>query len=274
MPGSSIAPLGIIAGAGEIAPLLAKEAKAIGATVVAVTFDQATNEIMSQVADKTFLLGLAQAGKIIDTLKKEGVREVSFIGKVDKRVLLKNPKFDLRAISILKRLNARNDDSIMLAIVGELEKEGFIIADQTKLLKNLLPGEGVFSKRKPSAKEWEDIKFGMKMAKGIAGLDIGQTVVVKDSAVMAVEAIEGTDETVERGGAIGGKGAIVCKVCKPNQDPRFDVPAVGTSTIEVMKKSNCSLLAIEAHSTLVVGMDKVSAACDSSDIAFVSVGIS
>ena len=266
-----VTPLGLIAGKGELAPILVRKLNDDGRPVVVVTFDKNTEKIISKETDMVHRVGLGQVDKVIRILKKSGVEEVAFAGKVDKRALFENPAFDLRALSLLKNMDRRNDDAIMIAIVAEFEKEGFKVASQMEMFKNLFPGSGQLSKRAPNKKECDDIEFGMKMAKGIAALDIGQTVVVRGLAVVAVEAIDGTDETIERGGRIAKKGAVVLKVSKPNQDPRFDVPTVGLETIETMIRVKASTLAIEADKTLVIDMPAVVKACDRSKIAFVAV---
>lgn len=265
------APLGLIAGKGELAPILVRKLNASERPVVVITFDKSTEKIISKQTDTVYRVGLGQADKVIRIFRKTGVEEIAFAGKVDKRALFENPLFDFRALSLLKNLDRRNDDAIMIAIVAEFEKEGFKIASQMKLFEDLFPGPGQLSKRAPSKKQRADIEFGLKMAKGIAALDIGQTVVVLGSAVVAVEAIDGTDETIERGGRIAKKGAVVLKVSKPNQDPRFDVPAVGVDTIKTMIRVKAAALAIEANKTLVIDMPAVVEACDRSKITFVAV---
>lgn len=264
-------PLGVIAGKGDLPRLLVREAKSAGRRVAAIAFDKTSASALSDIADDIHVVGLGQAGRTIGALRGAGVVEVVFVGKVDKRVLFKNPRLDVKAISILRRLKGGADDVIMGGIAGELEREGFKVVSQADILKNLMPGPGVLSKREPGEREWEDIRFGMTMARGIAGLDIGQTVVVRDGAVLAVEAIEGTDEAIERGGGIAGKGAVVCKVSKPRQDPRFDIPTVGANTVETMAKVRASVLAIEAGATVVAGMEETVRLCGRKGIAFVSV---
>lgn len=266
-----VAPLGLIAGKGELAPILVRKRNNDGRPVVVVTFDKSTEEIISKETDMVHRVGLGQVDKVIRIFRKSGVEEVAFAGKVDKRALFENPLFDLRALSLLKNLDRRNDDAIMIAIVTEFEKEGFKVANQMEMFKDLIPGPGLLSKRAPNKKESADIEFGMKMAKGIAALDIGQTVVVRGLAVVAVEAIDGTDETIERGGRIAKKGAVVLKVSKPDQDPRFDVPAVGLDTIKTMISVRAATLAIEANKTLVIDMPAVVKTCDRSKIAFIAV---
>ena len=159
----------------------------------------------------------------------------------------------------------------MLALVQELATEGIGVFDQTMLIKKLMPSKGVLTKRQPTIGELEDMEFGYKMAKEIGQLDIGQTVVVKHKAVMAVEAIEGTDECIKRGGALGRGDAVVVKVAKPNQDLRFDVPTVGVKTINSMIVANSKALAIEADNTLLVEKSKVLELAKKNNITIVAL---
>ncbi len=265
------APLGLIAGSGELPVVLVREAKLAGRKVVVVIFDDKYADALSSEADNVSLLGLGQAGKVIKTFQDAGVEEIVLAGKVDKRVIFKNMKFDFKALSILNGLRQRNDDTFMLGIVDALEKDGLKVVSQADILRSLMPESGKLAKRALSEQEKKDIEFGMDMAKGIAALDIGQTVVVKDGAVLAAEAIEGTDEAIERGSGIAGKGAVVCKVSKPDQDPRFDVPTVGVETIKKMVECNAGALAIEAGETVVVNLEAMLKLCDRHKIAFVAL---
>ena len=271
MPGAKPEPFGIVAGRGEIPAILARELVEKGLSVVAVTYYDETEEELRHVTDNVTRLGVAQVGATLDVFEKAGVKEICLIGKVDKRALFGKMKIDLTGAKIIGKLVLRNDDSVVMGVIEEIERRGFTVANQEELLKNHMPSAGVYSKREPTEKEQEDIKFGMKMARGIAGLDIGQTVVTKNQATLAAEAIEGTDEAIERGGRIAKKGAVVCKVSKPNQDPRFDVPTIGVSTIEVMASVEAKVLAVEADKTLVVNLSAVTEACDRAGIAFVAV---
>jgi len=266
-----VVPFGLIAGKGELAPILVRKLNDQGRPIVVITFDKSTKETISKETSIVHRVGLGQADRVIKIFRESGVEEVAFAGKVDKRALFENPLFDFRALALLKNLDGLNDDAIMKAIVAEFEKEGFRVASQVDMFKELFPGPGLLSRRAPGKKERADIQFGMKMAKGIAALDIGQTVVVRDLAVVAVEAIDGTDETIERGGRIAKKGAVVLKVSKPKQDPRFDVPAVGLDTIETMIRVKAAALAIEANKTLVIDMPGVIETCNRGKIAFVAV---
>jgi len=180
------------------------------------------------------------------------------LGKVTKELMFTGTvQLDTRIQKLLATLTDNSDDTIMLAFVRELKAEGFSILDQTALIRNLMPLPGVLSLRQPTIEESTDMEFGFKMAKAIGGLDIGQTVVVKKCAVMAIEAIEGTDVCIRRGGELGRGGVTVAKVAKPNQDLRFDVPTVGLSTIKAMVEAGATSLVIEAGKTLIVDREKV-----------------
>jgi hypothetical protein len=264
----SAKPLGLIAGKGRLPALFIAEASARGRQVAVVTFDKQSLDAISLLTPNVRMVGLGQAGALIKAFKEAGAEEITMLGKVDKRALFENPKFDLRALSVLKNLDFQNDDAVMAAIVYELEKDGFKVVNQVQYLQNHMPGAGHLAGRRPDGRELADIEFGMRMANGIAALDIGQTVVVKDRAVVAVEAIEGTDEAIERGGRIAGPGAVVCKVSKPGQDSRFDIPTVGPGTVEVMAARGATALAVEAGRTLVVDIASMLEICGRHGIAF------
>lgn len=263
----------LIAGAGEIPQILASSAKSQGASFIAIALTEAAISPLDSLADSVYRLSIGQVGKIIKTIKKEGIEKVVFIGKVKKDLLFEKIRFDLKALKLLASLKNRNDDTIMLAIVDEFEKNGIEVLDQTTYLRQLMPKEGVLTKKRPTQDEWDDIHYGMDMAKRSASLDIGQTVVVRNSSIMAVEAIEGTDEAIKRGGSLARKGAVVAKVAKPSQDLRFDVPTVGMETLESMKESGVKVLTIEAERTFFLNMEEVVARADALGISIVSVNM-
>jgi DUF1009 family protein len=195
-------------------------------------------------------------------------------GKVPKALLYKNKVSvipDMKAIKLLFSLRDRADDTIMNAVVNELEKNGIILRSTTDFTRNLLATAEVMTLRKPSKNELKDIEFGLDIAKGMGLLDIGQTVVVKDMAVMAVEAIEGTDEAIKRGGRLAEKNAIVVKVSKPRQDLRFDVPVVGVDTLHSMKKVAAKVLALEAGKCIIVDKEKFIKEADKEGIVVVGI---
>ena len=260
--------LGILAGVGHLPVEVAQSAKNLGYEVVAVGLVPGVDEELPEAVDQYYDINVGKVGKIISTLKKHKVTKVTMIGKVTKEVLYKVGAIvpDLRAIKILASLPNRKDDTIMNAIVKELESEGMEVMDQTELIKPLLPQPGVLTKRKPTEKEMADMEFGFKMAKAIGGLDIGQTVVVKNQAVMAVEAIEGTDACILRGGYLGKGGVIVAKTAKPNQDQRFDIPGFGTKTMESMITAGATGIVLETGGALIVEREKTIALADKHNI--------
>lgn len=245
--------LGLIAGTGELPKAIAEEARAQGYAVIAIGLDPLADRSLSSHVDEITWVNVGKFGKLIESLKKSGIKEAVMAGKVSKTLLYKSKITpDLRAVKLLFGLKDRKDDSILLAITEELAQEGIRLLDITRFSGSLLTTEGVYTKKVPTENEWKDIEFGWKIAKEIGRLDIGQTVVVKDQAVMSVEAIEGTDEAIRRGGILAGEGAVVVKVSKPDQDMRFDVPAVGLQTLSVMKEVRAKVLAVEAHKSLIL----------------------
>lgn len=249
--------LGLLAGVGHLPVDLAKGAKEAGYKVIAIGVVPGLDEELSQVADVFVATHIGKIGKIIDTLRKNKVTVATMIGKVTKEILYSEGRIipDFEAIKILASLPNRNDDTIMNALVAKINSLGIEVIDQTLFLQALMPEAGVLSTRKPTEEEQEDMDYGYKMAKEIGGLDIGQTVVVKNKAVIAVEAIEGTDACIVRSGALS-RGNIVAKVAKPAQDNRFDMPSVGTKTIESMIEAGCKGIVMEAGKTLLVDRKK------------------
>ncbi|MEE8110699.1 MAG: UDP-2,3-diacylglucosamine diphosphatase LpxI [bacterium] len=245
--------LGILAGEGDLPLLVAQNARARGLEPVTVTFSARTAEALRPLSSSLLRCGVGQTGKIIRFLREEGVCAVVFVGKLEKRMMYRNPILDLRAVRVLRRIKDRRDDSLMLAIIEEIESEGFPVLPQAEFLGDLFPKVGVLSKRAPTKREREDLEFGFTMAKGVAALDLGQTVVVRNKAVVAVESIEGTDEAIRRGCAIAGRGTVAVKVAKPRQDPRFDVPVVGEGTLRALAEGGGTALGIEAERTMIVG---------------------
>lgn len=262
--------LGLIAGSGELPVAIATEARARGYTVIAVGLEPLAEKALAAAADEVSWVNVGKLGKIIDTLTKAGIGEAVMAGKVPKSLLYKSKITpDLRAVKVLFSLKDRNDDSIMLAIIRELEKDGIKLLDTTEFSSSLLTPEGVMTGSSPTEEEWRDIAFGWEIAKEIGRLDIGQTVVVKDKAVMAVEAIEGTDEAIKRGGKLAGKGAVVVKVSKPQQDMRFDVPVTGMATVEAMISVHARVLAVEAGRSILLDRGKMVAHADRAGMSIV-----
>lgn len=264
--------VGLLAGIGTLPVEFIKAVQMQGYEVVCIALIPGVSPELKQLADIYYDINVAKINKVIKTLVAEHVTEVTMLGKVTKEWLFKGLHLpDLRALRVLKELHNRKDDTIMLAIVDELAKDGLHVLDQTKYLKLMMPGPGVFTRKKPTEQQLKDVAFGFKAAKLIGGMDLGQTVVVKNQAVMAVEAIEGTDACIKRGGQLARGDAVVVKTAKPNQDPRFDVPAVGLTTLKSMEESECRVLAIEAYRTIFAEKEKVLKEADKKGIVILAV---
>lgn len=248
--------MGIIAGNGRFPILVAEEAKKAGYRVVTCGIEQEAEPALEKISDAFTWVKVGELKKLADHLKQEGVREAIMAGKVEKvRFFKENVRLDLDMMGVLVKLKNHRDDALLGGIADYLYKKGVVLQDSTMLLKPMMPGPGVLGKKKPSRAVMDNIDFGFEMAQKIAGADIGQTVVVKRKAVLAVEAIEGTDEAIRRGGALGHGKITVVKIAKPNQDMRFDVPAVGLKTLEVLIETKAEAFAFEAHKTLFIGKD-------------------
>ncbi len=215
--------------------------------------------------------GAGQVGSIIKTLKRAHVDRVLFLGKIDKRVLYKHPRVDLRAAKVLLTLRDFSDDSLLNAVIQELKKEKIRLVGQKEVLGDMIPPSGLLAGVEPNRKTMEDVAFGFSMALEIGRLGIGQTVVVKDRSVVAVESLEGTDETIKRGGALAGPGTVVVKVKRPSQSPLLDVPTVGLRTLEVMEGVKARALAVEAHETLVLNLQDIDKRSKKSGISLLAV---
>lgn len=263
--------IGLIAGNGDFPIEFAKAAKQKGLAVVAVAHEGETLPELAQWTDKIFWIKVGQLGKLIKIFKEEGVHDVLMAGGIKKTRLFGGALPDLRGAALLARMIAKKDDSILRAVAEELESDGITVRESTLYLDSLLAPPGVLTKRKPTKDEWKDIFFGWETAKEIGRLDIGQTVVVKDLAVLAVEAIEGTDEAIRRGGRLCGEGAVVVKICKPQQDLRFDLPATGLRTIATMQEVKAACLAVEASKTIMIQKEALLREADAAGIAVVAL---
>lgn len=263
--------LGIIAGGGKFPIMAAKAAKKRGIKVVAVAHEGETDPSLSNEVDEIIWIKLGQFGRLIRALKRAGVKKAIMAGTIRKRRMFDGIVPDLRGFSIMSKIIFFHDNGILSTVAKELLKEGIEIVSSTSYLPEILAPEGYLTKKKPTKEELEDIRFGWKMAKEIGRLDIGQCVVVKRKTVLAVEAIEGTDETIIRGGKLAKKGAVVVKVSKPMQDLRFDLPTVGLETIKTMDKVRASVLAIEAGKTIMFDREDMIAFADKKGISIASI---
>ncbi len=262
--------IGLIAGNGKFPIIFAKAAKREGYEVIAIAHKGETLRELEDWVDDIEWIKIGQLTKLIDFLKENGVKDVALVGGITKRKIFTEIMPDLRALSLALRLRNREDDAILREVARELEKEGLTVQPSTLFVPSILAPKGCLTKQRPNRQQRRDIEFGWKMAKAIGALDIGQCVVVKQQTVLAVEAIDGTDETIKRGGRLA-KGAVVVKVSKPQQDLRFDVPAVGLTTIRNMIEVAASVLAIEAGKTLMFDKEEMIREANRAKISIISL---
>lgn len=262
--------LGIIAGNGVYPQLLAQSARENGvAKIAAAAFTSETNPTLTKSVDVIEWMRVGQLSRLLNFFRDQGIHHAIMAGQIAPKNL-----FDLRpdwkALLLLARLKQRNAESIFSAIAGELEKNEVELLPATTFLEDSIAARGLITGSRLSRREEEDIKFGWKIAREIAQLDIGQTVIVKNGTVLAVEGFDGTNETIKRGGELAGKGAVMVKVAKPNQDMRFDVPVIGVETIRVAAAAKIRLIAVEATRTLLLEREAIIDLAQSAGISVVA----
>ncbi len=262
---------GLIAGNGQLPVQLAKNAKENGFNIIAVSLSSDNRNELKKYCSKVYDLAPGELIKIKKVLQDEEIKQLTFIGKVSKSLVIKRPKFDSLAIEFLKRAQRLNDDAIMLFLIDELNKLGITVLDQTIFIKNLMAPRGVLGKIQPTKEQLSDVEYGYKIAKEMGDLDIGQSVVIKDRMIMAIEAIEGTDKCIKRGCKLGKKNSIVVKVAKPKQDKRFDIPAFGLNTLKTMNRYKAKLIAVEADETIFVDYKKTIEFADKHNIVVMAI---
>ena len=265
--------IGLIAGNGRFPFLALQGARGLGhdVTVVAIK-EEAFPDLEPAARDARadfHWVSLGQLGKCIKILKAAGISEAVMAGQVKHVKIFSGIMPDRALLSVLTRLRARNTDALISAVAEVLRKEGIELLDSTTFLQPLLAGAGPLTERMPNEQEQEDFVFGYRMADAIAALDIGQTIAVKHKAVVAVEAMEGTDEVIGRAGHLAGPGVRVVKVAKPKQDMRFDVPVIGIATIQAMRVAGASALSVDAERTLVLDGEHVIASANEAGIAII-----
>ncbi|MBN2096969.1 MAG: UDP-2,3-diacylglucosamine diphosphatase LpxI [Candidatus Omnitrophica bacterium] len=264
--------IGLIAGNGQFPILLAKSAQAQGEEIVAVAVRQETSPEIEDYVERVYWIGLGELNKFFQILGQEKLKKVVMAGQIKPvHIFDKNVAQDQRLKNFLQRVKDKRADSLLGTLAKILARRGIRLLDSTTFLKSYLIRRGVLTKLEPSALQWQDINFGRGIAKRIAALDIGQTVVVKDKAILAIEAIEGTDEAITRGGALGGPGAVVVKVSKPRQDMRFDIPIVGPKTIDCLACASCAAMAIEAGKALFLEPDLSIRTAEANNICLVGI---
>lgn len=263
--------IGLIAGNGRFPIIFADNARKLGYHVSAVAHEGETEPELASHVDRIHWIKIGQLSKLIKAFKQDGVHQAVMLGGIKKTHVFTTVRPDFRTLAMATRLALWKDDDILREFAKELEQEGIAICESTFGLEGILVEEGTLTSRAPSEKEWEDIRYGWNVAYDIGRLDIGQCVVIKDRVVVAVEAVEGTDGAIKRGGELAKEGAVVVKRSKPQQDLRFDLPAVGPRTIEVMASVKASVLAVEAGRTILLDREIMLDKARSARIAIVGI---
>ncbi len=263
---------GLIAGNGRFPFLVLEGARSQGVEMAVIALKEEASPELEKLAKRLHWVSLGELSKAIELMQQEGVKRAVMAGQVKHNKIFSSIRPDWKLAKLLLALPRKNTDSLIGAVAKVLEEEGIQLVDSTTFLKPLLPDAGVLTKRAPSEQEAADIEYGLGIARHIASKDIGQTVVVADRACVAVEAMEGTDETIERAARFAnGKALVVVKVSKPRQDMRFDVPVVGLPTVESMKLAGATVLAVDANRTLLFDRVQLIAMADAAGIAVLAV---
>jgi DUF1009 family protein len=266
-------PVGIIAGTGNLPLHIVDRAVTRGHQVLALAFPGVTDPAIESLASETVWLKPGQLQKAISVFNQHGITRIVMAGKLEKRNLMRpwNLGLDRRAVRLIRSLQDWRDDTILAAIAQEFINEGITVEEITRWADDLMAPLGVLTRRAPTRGEWKDIAFGREMALGIGSLDIGQAVVVKNGAVIVVEAIDGTDLAIRKAADLDIRDAVVVKMAKPNQDMRFDVPGVGSSTIESMIAARARVLAVEAGKTMITDNQETIRKADKAKISIVGI---
>lgn len=259
--------IGLIAGNGRFPLYFAESAKKGGNEVVAVAIKEETSPELENLVDNVNWFHVGELQGMIDTFIEYKVDRIVMAGKITKTLMFEQIRPDARLLKVFEKTPIRNDDALLKALANEFIAEGIHVCDSTTFLSALLPEKGIITTRHPTEDEVLDIKYGHDIAKKIAGLDIGQTVVVKNRAILAIEAIEGTDQAILRGGLLGNGDVTVVKVARPLQDMRFDLPVIGLETIKTLISARAKCLAFEEKKTLLLDRDEVVAMADKAGLA-------
>lgn len=263
--------VGIIAGAGELPALVAKNVVAQGREPIIIPITKDDSNRFEEIQCEIQLSGVGQIEKITKKLLESDVHELVIIGKIEPSILLHPFKVDKTTVKILTKNRNKNTSAIISDVLDHFQNAGLTILKQDLFLTHLLPKPGVLTKRKPNNSQWEDIKVGIKTARQIANIGIGQTVAIKKQIIIAIEAIEGTDKTIERAGILAGKGIVVAKASAENHDFRIDVPTVGMQTLQTLHAAKANVLAVEANRTFVMNSEQLYNQADKWKIAIVAV---
>jgi len=264
---------GLIAGNGKFPFMVLEGARQAGVQMVVAAIREETDPAIESVADSVKWVGIGQLGRMIRFFKDERVEKAIMAGQVKHVQIFSRAVPDVRMLKVLLKLPRRNTDSLIGAIATELQGEGIELVDSTYFLQDYLPKPGVLTRRQPDKHEQEDIQYGLEIARKIAGLDLGQTIVVRGKACVAIEAMEGTDETIQRAGHLVKRRLTVVQLAKPNQDMRFDVPVVGVPTLTTMTKAGATCLCITAGKTLMFDRDEMIRLANEKKIVIVAVDV-
>jgi DUF1009 family protein len=260
----------LISGRGAYPRILAESARKQGAQrIVAIAFKRETDPVIEDIADETHWVHLGQLAKMLDAMKASNVQTAIMAGQIAPTHLF-NMRMDTAMISLLSRLKTRNAETIFGAIADELKNIGIELLPASLFMEPFMPGPGNLSAREPTKSEKDDIDLGISAALATSRLDIGQTVVIKEGTILAVEAFEGTNDTIRRAAKLGGDGSVIVKLAKQGHDMRFDIPVVGTHTIRVLKKAKAAALAVEAGRAILLERDKVIEEANRANIALVA----
>ncbi len=271
-PMSSLKKLALIAGDGNLPQEVAKSAKEEGYSIFGIAITEEAKSKLENTCETVKRFSPGQISKILETVKKENINQVIFIGKIPKLDLLKNIyKLDWLALKLMSKLKNLNDDSIHFALIDFLKTHDLEILPQSRFLKNLFVEKEILSKRKPTLEERIDIEYGLDIAKKAGSLDIGQTVIVKNKMILAIEAIEGTDEAIKRGCKLANGEIVIVKVTRPNQDERFDLPTIGENTLLTLANNGGGILAFEAGKTIVTNKEKMIEIADKHNICLLAI---
>jgi DUF1009 family protein len=265
--------IGLIAGSGQFPILFSRKAKQKGFLVYAAAYLNEADHALKDDVEAIEWMNLGQIKRLISFFKKNSITEAVMLGAIQKTRMFSDVRPDIKAISLVARMKNTHDDGLLSAFSELLENEGIMIRSSTFLLPDLVAEEGCWTKRRPTRAEKADIEIGWHIAKEIGRLDVGQCVVVCGGSVLAVEAIDGTDATIRRGGKLGNGEAVIVKVCKPNQDTRFDMPAVGIQTIKTMNESGIKTLAVEAQKAVVFDKEEMVNLADIFGISIIAISL-
>jgi DUF1009 family protein len=263
--------LALIAGKGAYPRLLAESAKRAGVRrLLAIAFRKETEPVIEGIADEVRWIHLGQLGRMLDALRESGIKQAVMAGQITPTHLFRL-RIDGRMLALLRQLRTRNAETIFGAVAGELKKLGIELLPASQFMDSHMPQAGLLSQRPPTPEEEQDVALGLKAARLISGLDIGQTVVVKRGTILAVEAFEGTDETIARAGRLAGDGLVVVKVAKVGHDMRFDIPVVGMTTLKTLRKARAAVLAVEAGRAILLEQEKLVEEADRLRISLLAV---